>query len=296
MKKELSLTTKLGVSFLLIILLGIVAATTAGIIMLFHKSTAGNVAVISLEGVIAAGNNGLPQRGVVTSDLIINDLKDAAKRDDIKAIILLINSPGGSAVASDEVAQKVKTIKKPVIAVIREVGASGAYWIASSTDKIFANRMSITGSIGVIGSYLSFGRFLEHWNVTYNRLVAGELKDLGTPFRELTPRERAFLQEKLEKIHQEFIRTVAENRNLSVENVTAIADGRFLLGSEALDDGLIDRLGTLDDALEWINATLQIEPEPVFYTQKPSLVDVLSNLKTHPLTTADARLSIPMAK
>ncbi len=297
-KNEPTVMTKLGIALLLIAALAIVASISAGVIMLFGGAPSnGNVAIIPLEGVIVA-STGFPSPDVVTSDQVIDDLEDAASDDAIKAVVLLINSPGGSAVASDEVAQRVQSIEKPVVAVIREVGASGAYWIASSADEVFANRMSITGSIGVIGSYLSFGRFLDNWNVTYNRLVAGDLKDLGTPFRELTPREKQFLQAKLDLIHEDFIRAVAENRNLSVENVTAVADGRFLLGREARDVGLVDELGTLEDALDWINMTYQVEPEPVWYTHEPSIAELLSTLQSgkHGLPSLTEETSVPMAR
>jgi len=292
----MKLSTKLWITLLIIIGLMAVASISAAIIRFGGQARTGNVAVIPVEGVILAGTNGF-REGVVTSDTLNQDLDDAAKDDSIKAIVLLINSPGGSAVASDEVAEKVQSIDKPVVAVIREVGASGAYWIASSADEVFANRMSITGSIGVLGSYLSFGKFLRHWNVTYNRLVAGDMKDIGTPFRELTPREQRFLQAKLDTIHQEFIAAVAENRNLSVENVTALADGRFLLGSEAQDAGLVDKLGGEQAALDWINATLHITPEPIVYERKPSLLSILASLKSQGrLPALDAGVTVPMAR
>ena len=105
-----------------------------------------------------------------------------------------INSPGGSAVASDEIATAVKNAKKPVISLIREVGASGGYWVASASDYIIANRMSITGSIGVISSYLEFSGLMEKYGVGYERLVAGENKDLLTPYKKLEADQKALVQ------------------------------------------------------------------------------------------------------
>jgi protease-4 len=245
-----------------------------------ESSYGANVAVIPVEGVIMASGDasGFGSSGVVTSDDLIEKIQEAEDDAAIKAVVFRINSPGGTAVGSDEIATAIKGMKKPSVAVIREVGASGAYWVASSTDHVVANRMSITGSIGVISSYLSFGRFLEHYNVTYNQLTAGERKDVGTPLRELEPSERDFLQEKLDAIHHYFIFAVAENRNMTYDDVKALATGEFYLGFEAKENGLVDELGGEQQALDWINATLQIEPVTVVYEDEPSLLDLLAGV------------------
>ena len=195
---ETSLSTKIWVTILVLVGLALVASIVAAVIMLFggsNSSYGANVAVIPVEGELLVGSDSSTLgASVASSDTILADIQKAEDDADIKAVIFRINSPGGSAVASDEIATAIKRMKKPSVAVIREVGASGAYWVASATDHVVANPMSITGSIGVIDSYLSFGRFLSDWNVTYNQLVAGDMKDVGTPYRELTPQERAFLQ------------------------------------------------------------------------------------------------------
>lgn len=294
--KTQGLGTKVALIILVLFGLAIIASISATIIMLFgNEYERGNIAIIPLEGVIVAGTETVSS-GLITSDRVIDDLERAEEDDGVQGIILLINSPGGSAVASDEIAAKVSTLEKPVAAVIREVGASGAYWVASSADKVFANRMSITGSIGVIGSYLSFGRFLDEWNVTYNRLVGGELKDIGTPFRELTPREEAFLQERIDMIHEFFVQAVEENRNLTDEQLRPFADGRFLLGSEALAAGLIDALGGEDEAIAWLEEELDITAEPVVYEHKRSLAELLSAVQArNPLSLA-REATVPMAR
>ncbi|MBR9692811.1 signal peptide peptidase SppA [Candidatus Woesearchaeota archaeon] len=294
-KKETSLGAKIGVAIIIIIGLSIVASMAAAVIMLFGGSTSdGNVAIIPVEGILLSGDG--YARGVVTSDTLTDDLQVAADDDAIEAVILLINSPGGSAVASDEIAAAVEDMDKPVVAVIREVGASGAYWVASASDHVIANRMSVTGSIGVIGSYLSFGKFLEHWNVTYNQLTAGERKDVGTPFRELTSQEQAYLKKKLDAIHWFFKQAVMENRNLSEEAVDELAEGQWFLGYEALEAGLVDELGSMNEAEAWLNSTHDIQVEPVWYTHEPSIIDVLSSLKVNPLSSLDAGVSVPMAR
>ena len=226
-----------------------------------------NVAIIEISGpIVAKGESG----GLLFSDLASADdirklIKKADEDDGVKAIVFEINSPGGSAVASDEIALEIKKTNKTTVAWIREVGASGGYWIASSTDHIIANRMSITGSIGVISSYLSFGGFLQDHNVTYERLVAGDLKDLGTPLREMTPEERAIFQDSLDQIHQFFIEEVAENRDMRVREVEKVATGAFYIGAEAYKLGLVDELGSRDEVTAYLENELDMEVDFIRY-------------------------------
>lgn len=298
-KQETRLGIKIIIGLGILFGLAIIGSILASILMLFNTGDTvigANTAIIPVEGVLLSSMSG-SWDGVVTSDDLIDFIEEAENDDSIEAVIFLINSPGGSAVASDEIAQAVKKMKKPSVAVIREVGASGAYWLASSTDHSIANRMSITGSIGVIGSYLSFGKFLEHWNVTYNQMTAGEMKDTGTPFRELTAQERAFLQKKLDMIHKMFIEAVAENRNMSYEELQPLADGRYYLGKEAYDLGLIDQLGGEEEAIEWLNTTYGIEAVTRTYKKDVSIVDVLTHLEApSPLAGLDIDARVPMAK
>ncbi len=296
---------KIGISILILLALATIASVIAAMILLFQgrSMATGNVAVITMEGVILAGT-GSARGGIVGSDTILEDIRTAEETKSIKAVIFRVNSPGGSAVASDEVVTAIQGMEKPSVAIIRETGASGAYWIASAADHVIANRMSVTGSIGIIGSYLSFGRFLEHWNVTYNQLVSGEMKDVGTPFREIEPNEREFLAEKLALIHAFFVESVAENRNLSVEEVEPLADGRFFLGSEALSHGLVDALGGEREAVAWLKETHGIEAELVEYTHTPTLMQLLSELGAARSLTPEAALAqyaeqgraVPMAR
>ncbi len=214
----------------------------------FDGSKAGNVALIPIEGEITGnGAQGFSASSVSSKD-IVEFIEDADKDMQIKVLLLEINSPGGSAVASDEIAAAAKKAKKPVVALIREAGASGAYWIASASDHVIANRMSITGSIGVLSSYLEFSGLMQNYNVSYERLVAGENKDMGTPYKKLTVQEKAIMQQKLDKIHQFFIEEVAANRNLEVSTIRKIATGEFFLGVEALELGLVDELGGKEEA------------------------------------------------
>jgi len=234
----------------------------------------GNVAVIEIEGpIMSTQQTFMPG---VTSKQIIKHLERALEDEDIKAIILDINSPGGTPVATDEIARVVKEANKTTIAVIGETGASGAYWIATATDRVFANRMSVTGSIGVKASKVEIAGLMKDYNITYRRLVAGRLKDAGTMLKEMTPEEEQLFQKLLDKMHDEFISTVAENRNLQEDYVRSLATGFVYLGSEAKDLGLIDELGNKKDALEYLEETLDIEAEPVTYKERAGLFSSFS--------------------
>ncbi len=240
--------------------------------------TAGNVALIPLEGVILGTQASLLGSSVVSSSDIVEFIMQAEDDSQIKAIVLQINSPGGSAVASDEIATAVKNAKKPVVAVIREVGASGGYWVASAADYVVANRMSITGSIGVISSYLEFSGLMEEYGVGYERLVAGDNKDIGTPFRKLTSKEKIILQKKLDTIHSYFIEEVAQNRDLPVDQVRKAATGEFYLGVEALSLGLVDELGDLSSVERYLHQQGITDVEYVPYQRQPTFLDALTSV------------------
>ena len=234
----------------------------------------GNVALIPLSGVLLTepDTDSFFESGLGSRD-IVSLINEAATDDAIQAIVLEINSPGGSPVATDEVAEAIKNAGKPTVAVIREVGASGAYWVATATDYIIVNRMSVTGSIGVIGSYLEFADFLTRYNITYRRLVAGKYKDIESPYKEMTREELSLVQAQLDTLHAIFINEVATNRNLSPEHVTRIATGYVYLGQEAVDLGLVDELGGIETARSYLEGVLE---QPVVfqeYRHEPSLAD-----------------------
>lgn len=244
MKKE---TKKIFVT--IIVLLALFGFSSCAALFI-NDTRLGTVAVIPIHGAIYSV--GASSSATTTADAIIPLLEKAENNPLIEAVILDINSPGGSPVGSDEIGQAVKSMEKPVVSVIREAGASGAYWIASSSDHIIANRMSITGSIGVISNFFGLEEFLEEYNITYERFVSGEKKDIGNPFREMSYSERQFLQEKMDSIHEVFIEEVATNRNMTIEKVTDLATGEFYLGFEAEENGLIDELGGYDEARSYL--------------------------------------------
>tara|TARA_Y100000310_G_scaffold344281_1_gene456195 strand:- start:1273 stop:2211 length:939 start_codon:yes stop_codon:yes gene_type:complete len=244
---------------------------------LFNGSKIGNVALISVNGMILGGDGGGSfGQTIASSKTIVGFLEDAEKRATVKAVLLEINSPGGGAVASDEIASQIKVMKKPVVAVIREVGASGGYWIASASDHIIANRMSITGSIGVISSYLEFSELMKEYGVGYERLIAGKYKDVGTPFRKLEKDEKELLQGKIDKIHDFFIKEIAENRKLSESKIKKIATGEFFLGVEAYNLGLVDELGNKKTAEKYLKKKLGLKD--INYAKYETKKSLLSSL------------------
>jgi len=271
-----------GIVIAVLVFLFILGYIFAGVLSLLVGGTevqSGNIAVVPVKGIISTENSG-DLFGTVNavSSTIVADIEKASGNPQIKAILLEINSPGGAPVATDEVVQAIKSTNKTVVAWIRETGASGAYWIASAADYVVANRMSITGSIGVYGSYLDFSGLLTDWNVTYERLIAGEYKDLGVPYRVLEPDEKRLLQKKLDILHEEFKSDVQNNRKLSDEEIQAAGNGEFFLGSEAKQLGLVDELGGKGEAIAFIENKLGIKAQLIAYSHEKSFIEVLSGL------------------
>ena len=237
----------------------------------------GNVAVIALGGPISVNGIGSYFDASVSSKKVIPLIKKAVE-DEKEAIIFEINSPGGSAVASYEIADAIAELEIPTVAVVHEVGASGAYWIAASTDYIIANELSMVGSIGVISSYLDFSGLLDDYNVSYERLVAGEFKDTGSPLKKLSSAERELFQHKLDLIHDVFIEQVAEHRSMSVEEVTVLADGFVYLGLEGAENGLVDTLGGMNEAEDYLESELGVDVETVQYKEAGSFLSLFSEV------------------
>ncbi|MBL7050922.1 signal peptide peptidase SppA [Candidatus Woesearchaeota archaeon] len=264
--------------FKTLIMLFILSWILAGILpaLFYESSEIGNIAVIPIKGVITSESGSTLGQSNVAATELIKLIKKADESPGIQAILFDINSPGGSAVASSNIAEAIKKVNKTTISVITEVGASGAYWAATATDKIFANKMSITGSIGVIGSYLEFANFLQNYNITYQRLTAGKYKDLGSPLKELEYDEKLILQSIMDKIHNYFIEDVALNRNLSKEKVEELANGLFYLGEDAKEYGLIDFIGSKEDAVTYIEKELNITAKLAEYKKEKTFIEILS--------------------
>jgi len=255
------------------------------IIALFSPSgnlIGGNIGVVPIKGVITTGDSAdfLGEKST-PSETIVKWIKDADKDEKTKAILLEIDSPGGSPVATEEIATAVKNSNKTVVAVIRETGASGAFWVATAADYIFASKMSLTGSIGVVGSRLEFAGLLKDYNVTYRRLVAGQYKDAGSPWKTMSTEEEQLFQTMLDAIHVDFISAVAENRNLPVEKVKELATGFVFTGAQAKELGLIDAIGNKEDAIKYIENKLNITAETYEFKPSKSIFEEVLGLSSY---------------
>ncbi|MBI3027235.1 signal peptide peptidase SppA [Candidatus Woesearchaeota archaeon] len=272
-----------GYAIFVLLFLSLLGFIAVGVISLFVgvdvESLSGNVAEIPIEGIIIGTEDSESFFESATTSLdTVELIEKADKNPHIKAIILKISSPGGSAVASEEIADAVKKANKTTVAWIREAGASGAYWIASAADYIVANRASVTGSIGVIASYLEFPELLERYNVTYRRLVSGRYKDIGSPFKEMTEEEKAIFQQNLDVIRDYFVSEVAKNRDMSKKDVERAANGLFYLGAQAKDLGLVDELGGKEEAIAYIEKKEGITADVVEYKKEKTLLEILSKV------------------
>jgi protease-4 len=280
-KKEKS---RIGFIIGLLLIIFIIAYLTSNLISIFINKDIqqGNVAIIPIRGIITTERStGFLDSDLALSGSIVEKIEKAAADPNIKGVIFEINSPGGTPVATDEIATAItelRTLNKTTVSWIREVGASGAYWIATATDHIIANRMSITASIGVYGSYLDFSGLLRKYNVSYQKLTAGKYKDSGVPFRELEEDEEAILQKKLDLLHKEFKDTVKSNRDLTLSETEVVGNGEFYLGLEALNLKLIDELGGKKQAIAYIEKKQEIKAEIIIYEEKRSLLDIFSTM------------------
>jgi len=192
--------------------------------------------------------------GVITeSEDIVRQIKKYREDSSIKGIVLRIDSPGGAVGPSQEIYREVlKTTEgKKVVASMGGLAASGGYYIACAANKVFANPGTITGSIGVIMAFSNFEELMKKLGLKTTVIKSGKFKDVGSPVRELTEEERKILQNVSDDIHGQFIEAVAKGRNLKIESVKELADGRIFSGRQAKESGLIDELGTLEDAISY---------------------------------------------
>lgn len=200
-------------------------------------------------------------KDIVASEKITHYIEEADKDDNIKAILLEVDSNGGLPVAGEEIAHALRNTKKPSIAVIRQSGLSSAYWAASGASHIFASRNSDIGSIGVTASYLESVNKNKKDGYQYVQLSVGKYKDTGNPDKELTDDEKSLIMRDIKIVHQNFIDDVAKYRNISVSDVQKIADGSSVLGDKAKELKLIDEIGGLSDAKNYIENLIKEKPE-----------------------------------
>jgi protease IV len=227
--------------------------------------------------------------GVVDLDGVIldpgqvnGDLRKFADDDSIKAIIIHVNSPGGGVAASEEIYREVKRIRderhKRIVASIETVGASGAYYVSSATNKIYANNGSVVGSIGVIAEWVNYGDLMRWAKLKPEILKVGEFKDTGDPTRELTPAERQYMQGLIDNMYGQFVQAVADGRHAKVADIKSIADGRVWTGEQAMGLHLVDQIADFRGVVLDTAKSVNISGEPVLVhpeTERKSLLDLL---------------------
>jgi len=234
-------------------------------------SLSGNqIASLTLEGVISDSRD------------FVDQLKDYGKRAAVKSVVIRINSPGGGVAASQEIYEAIKKFreetKKKVVVSMGSVAASGGYYAACGADKIFANPGTITGSIGVIAEWYNYGDLLRWAKMQDVVIKSGTFKDAGSGTRPLTDEEKVYFQSLINNMYNQFVATVASSRKMKDEDVRKLADGRVYTGQQAKADGLVDELGTYQDAIDAAARIAGIQGEPKILSPAKksfSLLDIL---------------------
>lgn len=201
---------------------------------------------------------------ILDSKETVRQLRYFLKQDGVKAVVLRVDSPGGIVAPSQEIYEEVKKFasQKKIIVSMGSLAASGGYYISSPATMIYANPGTITASIGVILKLSNIESLMDKIGIKSHTLKTGKYKDSGSPFREFSAEDRAMLQSVIDNTHEQFIRAVAEGRKLPVDEIRKIADGRILSGEQAKGVRLVDRLGTLQDAIEEAGKQAGIKCEP----------------------------------
>ena len=239
-------------------------------------SSRNRIAVIFAEGEIVGGSS----KTQVGADTLARLLRRARQDDDVKAVVMRVNSPGGSAVASEIIQKETRLIQeegKPFVVSMGTVAASGGYWISTYADEIVAQPNTITGSIGVFGLIPSVQRLANEFGITVNTVKTHPFADIGSVFRSRSGEEMAMLQEFVKQVYDQFLTKVAEGRNMEVAAVHEIAQGRVWSGIEAKQLGLVDSLGSLDDAVASAAKRAQLGDDYrlLFYQQKKDLAEAI---------------------
>lgn len=235
------------------------------------EGSGNRIGLVKIEGVILESSD------------TIDEILDFRDNDGIQAIILRIDSPGGGVVPSQEIYEEVLKIRqkgeKKVVVSMGTVAASGGYYIASASDQIVANPGTLTGSIGVIMELANLEGLMDKIGVESVVIKSGKNKDVGSPFREMAPEDRALLQRLMDDVHNQFIEAVAGGRGLELDQVREMADGSVFTGLQAKDLGLVDEIGNLQDTIELTAELAGIEGEPriIEHREKGSVMELLQS-------------------
>ncbi len=262
-----------------------------GLILVISKIQTKKVKIISENSV-----------GVIKLNTIIRDstdfiknLKDFVKNKKIKAVVVKINSPGGAVVPSQEIYREIMKLKKKkkIYAYIQSLGASGAYYVASATDKIFANPGSVIGSIGVIIEFTNIKELLNKIGIKGITIKSGKFKDVGNPTREMTDEEKEYLKGLIMNVYNQFLKDVSNARKIPIEKLKKIADGRVFTGEEGVKLGLVDKLGNFDDVVDYIKKELKIKGKiEIVYPEekKPLYKQIVEGISNYILSISQMKI------
>lgn len=257
------------------------------------------IAVIGVNGVITAGGQGslLSGGGGAGAGTIVRQLHRALRDPGVKAIILRINSPGGSAAASQEVFEEVLAArqKKPCVASMADTAASGGYYIASACNRIVANRATATGSIGVIMSGMNYSGLLQRYAIKDQTITSGKFKAIGSATRPLSPEGRALLQGLVDNTYQQFLGDVARGRGRPASEIAKVADGRVLTGEQAQAVGLVDVLGGFYEAVRVAQKLAKLKPKGEPNLQRYDRSSWLEDLLESRAASQPPRAQVPLA-
>ncbi|MDI6903597.1 MAG: signal peptide peptidase SppA [Methanocellales archaeon] len=245
------------------------------------------IAVIYVQGAMIAGN--VPNEiGYATSEDICKNIRDATDELSVKAIVLRVNSPGGTPAAAQEIITEIKNAQekgKPVVISMGDIATSGAYYISAPAERIVANPDTMTGSIGAIWVFVNRSEYYSDEGIDFYIAKSGEFKDMGADWRGLTEEEKEYADQIVMAVYERFVNEVAQSRNMSTYEVRKLADGRIYLGASAKNLGLIDELGNLHDAIDIAAKLGGIKGMPhVRYMNEPSLhigFDSESDIRYH---------------
>ncbi|MGD2143904.1 MAG: signal peptide peptidase SppA [Anaerolineae bacterium] len=240
------------------------------------------VAVIRLDGQITAGPQDYFTTRGITPARVRALLDQAAANSSVKAIVVRVNSPGGSVVASDEIYRALLSFEKPVVISMGDMAASGGYYISCGGDHVIAHPDTLTGSIGVISQFLNVEGLLDKVGVDAVVITTGPRKDIGSPFREMTEEEKALWRDIIDQVYEDFVEVVVEARELPEQSIRELADGSIYTGQQAKDLGLVDEVGTRQTAIDRAAELGGIAgaPRVIELRPQPSLLEMFYGLQT----------------
>ncbi len=235
------------------------------------------IAILTVDGTIqdTGSTSSLLGSDGYNHGFFMQQLEQVKTDDSVKAIVLSVNSPGGGVVESAQIYRKIVEIQeeteKPIYVSMGSMAASGGYYISAPADKIFVNKETMTGSIGVIMQGINYGKLADKYGVEFVTIKSGQYKDIMSPTREMTESERGMLQEMIDDSYEDFVDIIEEGRNMTEAEVKKVADGRILNGRQAIETGLADEIGFLEDTIAAIKTDFDLENAEVFqYGYTPS--------------------------